>query len=641
MKRFFVIVICLFLICGAAFYFISLPHNVSEQKAENGVLDITGENYPGTLFNLHGEWEFYFGELIAPESFVGALPKGELINVPMSWSDAGYPLTGCATYRLILKTDLPELLMYVPEINENAVIFINSRIMYEAGRPGRTAVENTPGISNGFISVRPQNGEAEIVIWVSNYEWMYAGLMQTILAGEQNALLPHVITRLAFLAAFIGMLLMMGFYHLVLFFNGRKGRAYLYFSIICLLAAARFFMETNAFAVLFSANGLGAFHYYTYLSVGMLFCGMLGLFTHAALGIPYSKTRRIIYGVTIIGPLLAMFIIPFTVLGTYYALMPLIPSVMSGISALRIKSLRRNPYNALYLIAIMTFVIWGPLTKLAMNDFYFVPGIANNMFLILSQCILLSISYAEAKREAEELAVSNELLSKLSRQKTEFLQDMSHEMRAPLNVIATGIDFADRQIKKESIDISEVSDALDTVRDETQRIGRMITGMVELASMNEISVNRRRTDFAVLLNDCAGVVRVTMEQQDNSLHIEIAPGMPDVFVEGDRFTQVVLNLLNNAAENTDGGRITLSTEYDSAYITVRVSDTGDGIEPELLPRVFERGVSGSGSTGYGLYICKTVVEAHGGTINIESARGEGTTVTFTVPVYGGQAGHRL
>lgn len=70
------------------------------------------------------------------------------------------------------------------------------------------------------------------------------------------------------------------------------------------------------------------------------------------------------------------------------------------------------------------------------------------------------------------------------------------------------------------------------------------------------------------------------------------------------------------------------------YIVVTLKDTGTGIMPKLLPRVFERGVSGSESTGVGLPICKEIIEAHGGTISIESEKG--TTVTFTIPVYEGE-----
>jgi len=101
-------------------------------------------------------------------------------------------------------------------------------------------------------------------------------------------------------------------------------------------------------------------------------------------------------------------------------------------------------------------------------------------------------------------------------------------------------------------------------------------------------------------------------------------------------------LLSNAANHTQNGEIALTADFSDGYISVSIADTGEGIDPELLPRIFERGVSGRGGTGYGLVICKTVIEAHGGVIKAESEPGKGTTVTFTVPVYGGQeAGHTL
>ena len=89
-------------------------------------------------------------------------------------------------------------------------------------------------------------------------------------------------------------------------------------------------------------------------------------------------------------------------------------------------------------------------------------------------------------------------------------------------------------------------------------------------------------------------------------------------------------------ECTQDGDITLEAFVEKNYITVCIRDTGEGVQPELLPRVFERGVSGKGGKGYGLSICKTIVEAHGGDIEVESEQGKGTAVTFTIPVYSGQ-----
>ena len=239
----------------------------------------------------------------------------------------------------------------------------------------------------------------------------------------------------------------------------------------------------------------------------------------------------------------------------------------------------------------------------------------------------------------KDLSRKNETLNRLNRTKTEFLQDMSHEMKTPLTVIATGIDYTDSIIRKENGDVDKARQALETIQEETQRLGRMVSGMIKLANMN-VSGNRTRVDFAALLK--SGTETFQMTHKSNTLHVEITPDLPDVFVEHDSFSQVINNLLSNALNHTQNGEITLSADLCDGFITVRVADTGEGIDPELLPRVFKRGVSGRGGTGYGLDICKTVVEAHGGDIDIESKPGNGTIVTFTVPVYGGQeAVHKL
>lgn len=219
--------------------------------------------------------------------------------------------------------------------------------------------------------------------------------------------------------------------------------------------------------------------------------------------------------------------------------------------------------------------------------------------------------------------------------KSRFLAVISHEIRTPLTVIATGIDFADEQVAIGG-DNNEIRNALDIVRNENQRLGRMVGSMAHLSAMGDSNEYRKRVDFSAFLRNSAEIFRLTIEKQKNTLQVELAAGLPDVYVEADRFTQIITNLFSNATRHTQDGQITLSAQFDETYITVNITDTGSGISPELLPRVFERGATGGYGAGYGLYICKTIVEAHGGTINIESELNKGTTVIFTVPVYGGQ-----
>jgi len=121
------------------------------------------------------------------------------------------------------------------------------------------------------------------------------------------------------------------------------------------------------------------------------------------------------------------------------------------------------------------------------------------------------------------------------------------------------------------------------------------------------------------------------------LESRVAPGMPAIHVDANQLSQVLMNLLINAAQATsEGGRITVSAQLSSTAdaVEIRVVDTGCGIPAEVLPHVFEPFFTtkrGKG-TGLGLSITQTYVRSHGGEIQIESAPNNGTTVTFTLPL---------
>lgn len=298
----------------------------------------------------------------------------------------------------------------------------------------------------------------------------------------------------------------------------------------------------------------------------------------------------------------------------------------------------RPAFSELSSKSILTFCAAPALFHIMYNVFIAMRGIYTDIiisFFIVSVGVVLSFTNLQLIQYTKESLAQKSALQTLD-MKTKFLQDISHEMKAPLTVIATGIDFADQEMKAEDGSLADAGGALETIRAETLRLGRMVDGMAKLASINEISENRTRISFAALLRDNAEAFRYKLEQQGVILTAEAVPGIPDVFIEKDKFSQVLANLLLNAAEHTKQGRITVTADFDDEYITVRVADTGEGVSPDMLPHIFERGVSGRGSTGYGLYICRTVVEAHGGTIGMESEPGKGCAVTFTVPVYGGQ-----
>ena len=128
------------------------------------------------------------------------------------------------------------------------------------------------------------------------------------------------------------------------------------------------------------------------------------------------------------------------------------------------------------------------------------------------------------------------------------------------------------------------------------------------------------------------------EKQGIAVAVDAAESLPRIDADPDRLTQVFGNLVTNALRHTpNGGTITFRAEAAGKAVSLMVSDTGEGIAPEDLPRVFDRFYRGDkartthGESGLGLAIAKSIVEMHGGTIAAESQSGQGTTMRVTLP----------
>jgi len=236
-----------------------------------------------------------------------------------------------------------------------------------------------------------------------------------------------------------------------------------------------------------------------------------------------------------------------------------------------------------------------------------------------------------ARMREQELIADNEMLDRLNRMKTEFFQNMSHDFKTPLTVISTSIinayDLLDFEIDKE-----EMRKSLDNALSEIMRLARMVDSTMKYSSLQDNRQDMEPLDIAPVLRDGAETYRALLERNGNSLSLEIPRSLSLVHGNTDMLLHVLSNLLSNANRHTRGGAISIRAMEDGDAITVTVRDTGTGVKPELLPRVFERGVSEDG-TGLGLSICKTAIDAHHGTISIESVYRRGAAVTFTIPIY--------
>jgi signal transduction histidine kinase len=162
---------------------------------------------------------------------------------------------------------------------------------------------------------------------------------------------------------------------------------------------------------------------------------------------------------------------------------------------------------------------------------------------------------------------------------------------------------------------------------------------LSLADAGQLPLTRQVVPPLVLLEQSANTFKAQAEQQDVELRVDAAPDLPGVEVDPYRMAQVLDNLVSNALRYTQpGGEIRLSADASDGSLLLKVHDTGKGIAPEDLPQVFERFFRAdkarpeNGETGLGLAIARSIVEAHGGSIRVESAPGAGTTFVVSLPV---------
>lgn len=254
----------------------------------------------------------------------------------------------------------------------------------------------------------------------------------------------------------------------------------------------------------------------------------------------------------------------------------------------------------------------------------------------------LDLAYYRLERANAALAAAWGAADEAERFKTEFVTNVSHELRTPLNLI---VGFSEMMLTSpESYDGTPLplpyrSD-LNSIYQSAQHLLALVDDILDLSriEVGKIILNRDDVDLGSLVTETASMVSDYIHTKGLELRIEIAPDIPLLWVDPLRIRQVLLNLLVNAARFTERGWIRISAGREGDEVRVTVTDTGQGIPPQDLPKVFEafrtteQPVSTWHSgTGLGLPISKKFVELHRGQMGVESTTGVGTTFYFTLP----------
>ncbi|WP_018131049.1 ATP-binding protein [Effusibacillus pohliae] len=221
----------------------------------------------------------------------------------------------------------------------------------------------------------------------------------------------------------------------------------------------------------------------------------------------------------------------------------------------------------------------------------------------------------------------------------DFVANVSHEIRTPLTTIKSYLEaLEDGAVEEPTLRTR----FLQVIQNETERMVRMVSELLQLSRLDagKMQWSFAGTNLLQILDEVADRFSFQCRQQEISMFVEVPPTLPMVWADRDKLVQVLDNLVSNALKHTPPQgmiRLTASTRQD--VVEVKVIDSGIGIPPKDIPRIFERFYRVDkarsrklGGTGLGLSIAKQIIEAHGGHIWIESVVDQGTTVTFTLPV---------
>lgn len=624
---------------------------------------------------LKGYWRFYWQELLAPEQLHGDY---QLAWLPARWNQplkGGEPLPGNGYATYVADTYFEEppkgLGLRLPTLYRSAKLWANGEPLVSVGRPGTSLEEEVPRDEIKLVRLGDDIGHhLQLVVQVSSFHHVDGGIHHPIVIDRWEQLVSAEKWRVLRGIFLMSSTLTLAIYLLVMWGNAHAGREYLYLGLGLFWYSVRIFGTEKLIYYLFpdfSVLWLMRAEYY-----GMFLCIPAYMLFIQAL-----YPRDIHYWV---------------IRGFWYA--GVAASVITTLVGTRWFSMLRDPFEALcvvyfvYFIGCLILIVWrrrpwsalvsflgGVIALLFVNEVLYYREVVSvhltpwvYVFVALTSIIflgqrlnaLLSIeseqkSYLqkavdqrtqELQKRLEELDEARRHALELAQKRSEFMAVLSHEIRTPLSGMLGAMrligrsNTGDKQLIGHAIEAGEslltvVNDSLDVSR--RSSLGKSPGG--------RIHVER-------LFRSVTELMAITAAEKGLALELDLDSGAKgDVWIQSDpqKIRQIVTNLLHNAIKFTDLGEVDLKVSLSQwrssisaekgrhASLALEVTDTGIGIDEQDQTSVFEEyvqvgGGGGAAGAGLGLAITRTLVEEMGGSIELQSTPGIGSSFTVVLPV---------
>jgi signal transduction histidine kinase len=281
--------------------------------------------------------------------------------------------------------------------------------------------------------------------------------------------------------------------------------------------------------------------------------------------------------------------------------------------------------------------------KLGAVDFLFKPIVAEIVRAKVGAIVELQQRTAQLARlrwDEEVLRRERDALADADRRKTDFIAMLGHELRNPLSAIVTGLALLGRKLSSGATADAALVRTHARIDRQVGHLTRLVDDLVDIARINSNKIELRLEAASIqdIIEQAVGMCRPMLQERGQSLEVNVPERPIHLVVDAVRITQVIANLLTNASRYTPAeGQIRVECRHQGAFVEVLVADNGRGIEPELLPRVFEMFVQGKQPAetglGLGLTIVQRLVSMHDGSVTVSSAgRDQGSEFCVRLPV---------
>ncbi|QOS78766.1 response regulator [Paenibacillus sp. JNUCC31] len=634
-------------------------HATAIYKAKQGTMDLTRwDSERDGIIRLDGEWGFDWGTFREPahsrtesgdDAATACLDcKSGYFSVPGLWnSDTELrPMIspeGYATYRLFIRTSEVNGLygLYIKSIHSSYRLYVNGELISTVGMPGTSPGTTVGRYGKPLVLFHHEGALLEVMLQVANYDFPTGGIDKSILFGSEEQMVAFWQQGLARNLFLFGSILTIAIYHLVLYVLRRNNRSTLYFSLFCFMMAIRtVFVNERFILVLYPEMNYELFvkvSYLTaYLGLPLLIQYIYGLYP-AYFSV---RTVRFVNGIS----LLMSGIILVTNVKIYHNTLPYFQAfillvLMYILARLGLAAFRREQGTVLLLIAFVNLFIFSANDILYNHNLNQLGTLVPfGMFIfILLQSFLLSVNFSKAFTRIKQLS---DRLMVLDRSKDQFLHNTSHELKTPLQGII-GLTESLAEGSAGPLPPAAIRQ-LRLIQSSGQRLSHLVHDLLDFTRLKDKEIvlqpsvlNIRDTGDIVIR-----LLRPLAEGKPIQFHNDISPQY-QVYADENRLLQMFSNLIGNAVKFTESGSITLDAGLKGNEICITVRDTGIGLPDDWKQSIFEAFEQGDGSitrkyggTGIGLSITKHLVELHGGRIWVESAEGQGSMFSFTLPVHG-------